>query len=84
MAEIADELGVTESRISQLRGEALALLREGLNSQLDPDLVVSFPKPDGCVARRRAAYFAEVAAHGNLHSRLAMTTLHGLSARASA
>jgi len=33
MADIAADLGVTESRISQLRTEALALLRDGLNGQ---------------------------------------------------
>lgn len=33
MAEIAEELGVTESRISQLRSEALAMLRDGLKGQ---------------------------------------------------
>jgi RNA polymerase sigma factor for flagellar operon FliA len=43
MQEIADELGVTESRISQLRSEAMALLRDGINSQLDP--MRSSPKP---------------------------------------
>ena len=39
MADIAAELGVTESRVSQLRAEALVLLRDGLNAHLDPDLV---------------------------------------------
>jgi RNA polymerase sigma factor for flagellar operon FliA len=33
MADIAADLGVTESRVSQLRTEALALLRDGLNGQ---------------------------------------------------
>jgi RNA polymerase sigma factor for flagellar operon FliA len=33
MADIAADLGVTESRISQLRTEALAMLRDGLNGQ---------------------------------------------------
>jgi hypothetical protein len=37
MLEIAAELGVTESRVSQLRAEALILLRDGLNAHLDPD-----------------------------------------------
>ena len=78
MAEIAEELGVTESRVSQLRGEALTLLRDGLNTQLDPEMVESVERPDGCVARRRASYYAEVAAKGNLRSRLAMTTPHGV------
>jgi RNA polymerase sigma factor for flagellar operon FliA len=62
MAEIATELGVSESRVSQLRAEALGLLRDGLNSHLDPDLVAPQPRPDGCVARRREAYYAEIAA----------------------
>ena len=62
MAEIAAELGVSESRVSQLRAEALGLLRDGLNSQLDPDLVTPPARPEGCVARRREAYYAEIAA----------------------
>lgn len=33
MADIAEELGVTESRVSQLRTEALAMLRDGLKGQ---------------------------------------------------
>ncbi len=78
MAEIAAELGVTESRVSQLRGEALAMLRDGMNSQLDPELVATPERPDGCVARRRAAYHAAVAASGNLQARLRMTDHFGL------
>lgn len=62
MAELAEQLGVTESRISQLRAEALVLLRDALNHELDPDLVAEHPRPDGCAARRRNAYFAAVAA----------------------
>lgn len=74
MAEIAATLGVTESRVSQLRAEALVLLRDGLNSQLDPDLVGSRERPGGCVARRRESYYSAIAARGNLRSRLAVTT----------
>jgi RNA polymerase sigma factor for flagellar operon FliA len=84
MAEIAVELGVTESRVSQLRAEALTLLRDGLNSHLNPDLVDDPDRPEGCVARRRTAYFAEVASKGDLRSRLAMTNLYGLPADAAA
>ncbi len=75
-AAIAEELGVSESRVSQLRAEALGLLREALNSHLDPDLVA--PKRDGCAPRRRARYVAEVAAMGDLRSRLALTDPLGL------
>ena len=35
MAEIARELGVSESRISQMRAQALELLREGMTRALD-------------------------------------------------
>ena len=62
MAEIADELGVTESRVSQMRAEALVLLKDAMNAQLDPELVAAPDRPDGCAARRREAYFAAVAA----------------------
>ncbi|GAA2023464.1 MULTISPECIES: sigma-70 family RNA polymerase sigma factor [Nocardioides] len=62
MAEIAETLGVTESRVSQIRAEALVLLRDALNSALDPELVTPHPRPDGCAAQRRAAYFQAVAA----------------------
>ena len=78
MAEIAAELGVTESRISQLRGEALAMLRDGMNAQLDPELIAAPERPDGCVARRRAAYHAAVAGGGDLRSRLQLTNHLGL------
>jgi RNA polymerase sigma factor for flagellar operon FliA len=61
MAEIAAELGVTESRVSQLRAEAMVLLRDAINSQLDPHLVPRHERPGGVAARRREAYFAAVA-----------------------
>ena len=62
MAEIAATLGVTESRVSQLRAEALVLLRDALNRELEPDLVPERPRPGGAADRRREAYFAAVAA----------------------
>ncbi|TIC85971.1 sigma-70 family RNA polymerase sigma factor [Nocardioides sp. GY 10113] len=61
MAEIAAELGVTDSRISQMRAEALALLKDGLNHALDPALVQPVGKAGGVANRRREAYFAAVA-----------------------
>jgi RNA polymerase sigma factor for flagellar operon FliA len=45
MLEIAAELGVTESRVSQLRAEVLILLRDGLNAHLDPDTFRPSPGP---------------------------------------
>lgn len=62
MAEIAATLGVSESRVSQMRAEALILLRDALNHELEPDLVPPHPRPRGCAAQRREAYFAAVAA----------------------
>jgi RNA polymerase sigma factor for flagellar operon FliA len=70
MLEIAAELGVTESRVSQLRAEALVLLRDGLNAHLDPDTLPPEPRPDGRVARRRAAYHADIAARSDYRARL--------------
>lgn len=63
MAEIAETLGVTESRVSQMRAEALVLLREALRRLLSPELAdQAAEKKAGCAARRREAYVAAVAA----------------------
>ncbi|WP_433791264.1 sigma-70 family RNA polymerase sigma factor [Actinoplanes sp. CA-252034] len=78
MAQIAAELGVSESRVSQLRAEALMLLRDGLNTHLDPAMAAQTPPKEGCVARRRAAYYDKIASRGTLRTRLAMTSPDGL------
>ena len=64
MQDLADELGVSESRISQLRAEALLLLKDGINSQLEPDAVAgrgaperSGRAPQGRVLRGRRGRF---------------------------
>ncbi|WP_225755722.1 sigma-70 family RNA polymerase sigma factor [Actinotalea sp. Marseille-Q4924] len=62
VSDLADELGVTQSRISQLRTEALGLLKDGINASLDPELVPVADRPAGVAERRRRAYFAQVAA----------------------
>jgi RNA polymerase sigma factor for flagellar operon FliA len=79
MADIAADLGVTESRISQLRAEALSLLKDGLNTHLNPDLAPVPDNPDGITARRRASYYASIANSTSLNSRLAITNAHGLT-----
>ncbi|HEX8931275.1 MAG TPA: sigma-70 family RNA polymerase sigma factor [Actinomycetota bacterium] len=71
MHRIADRLGVTESRVSQLRTEALALIRDGLNANLDPERLPPEPRPDGRLARRKAAYYAAIAANSDYRARLA-------------
>jgi RNA polymerase sigma factor for flagellar operon FliA len=78
MQELADELGVSESRVSQLRAEALALLKDGMNAHLQPEAVAPEPRPNGRVAKRKAAYYAQVADGSNYRSRLdsAPATVH--------
>jgi RNA polymerase sigma factor for flagellar operon FliA len=76
LAEVAADLGVTESRISQLRTEALALLKDGLSTHMDAQ-DTGAAKGDGCVARRRAAYAAQIAARSTMSSRLAVTDVQG-------
>jgi RNA polymerase sigma factor for flagellar operon FliA len=70
MQDLADELGVSESRISQLRAEALLLLKDGINSQLEPDAVVPEARPNGRVARRKSAYYAAIAAGSSPRDRV--------------
>ena len=51
--ELARFLGVTESRVSQLRSEGLLMLREGIEAQYE----LAVPcDPRGRVARRKARY----------------------------
>ncbi len=76
MADIGVELGVTESRVSQLRAEALRVLRDGMNSQLEPGAVET-PKRSGRAAAARNAYLHAVGSRGTLASRLALTTPTG-------
>jgi RNA polymerase sigma factor for flagellar operon FliA len=61
VSDIAAELGVTPSRVSQLRTEALTLLREGMNVQLDGARITQLRPPSGRVPRRQAAYRAAMA-----------------------
>jgi RNA polymerase sigma factor FliA len=70
MADIAADLDISESRVSQMRAEALVLLKDALNSALDPDLVPVAERPDGCANRRRVAYFAAVAANSAYRTRV--------------
>ena len=72
MQQLADDLGVSASRISQMRSKAMALLKDGITSQLDPETMPeSTDSPR--VARRKAAYVAAVAAASKLRDRTAAT-----------
>ena len=75
MADIAAELGVTESRISQLRAEALKLLRHGM-AVAEPDAPPA-PEPTGRSGAKVASYAAAVAARGSLASRLQLSNVFG-------
>lgn len=61
MAEIAAELGVTESRVSQMRAEALVLMRGAMDRVLEGNAASTEPAT-GCAARRKESYYAAVAA----------------------
>jgi RNA polymerase sigma factor for flagellar operon FliA len=62
MADVAADLGITQSRVSQISTEAMGLMRDGINAHLDPELVTVPDRPDGAAYRRRQAYYARVAA----------------------
>ena len=72
MQELAQELGVTESRISQMRSEAMALLRDGMNKHLAPEQLPGEELPSGRIARRKEAYYAAIAARSHFRARLSL------------
>ena len=68
-ADLAARLGVTESRVSQMRTEALRLMRAGIEAQYDGQQPA--PVTDaGKTAYRQAAYAAELAARSTYATRL--------------
>jgi len=60
--DLAATLGVTVSRVSQLRSEALATMRRGIEAQYVEDEPVATTSRPGVVERRRAAYVASIRA----------------------
>lgn len=91
MVDIAADLGVTESRVSQLRSEALKMLRAGMKASEasetsaadEPGTVFAArPVTDIATVRRAktagtAAYYAAVAGRSTLAQRLGATNVHG-------
>jgi RNA polymerase sigma factor FliA len=65
--ELADFLGVTPSRVSQLRADAVEMIRDAIDAQYTPR---DEAKPVGRVAIRKARFAAEVASHADWRSRL--------------
>ncbi len=68
--DLARFLGVTESRISQLRSEALANLKLGIEAQYSADDDVDAQALKGRVAKRQAAYADAVSGATQWKSRL--------------
>ena len=67
--ELATFLGVTESRISQLRSEALEMLREGITAQYEAEQGET-EAPQGRVARRKAGYASAIGEASHWHDRI--------------
>jgi RNA polymerase sigma factor for flagellar operon FliA len=65
-ADLARFLGVTESRISQLRSEALDMLRHGIEAQFEPRA----DGPAGRAARRKADYAEAIAGQRGWRERI--------------
>jgi RNA polymerase sigma factor for flagellar operon FliA len=74
MAEIGAELGVSESRVSQLRAEALTILRDGLNTHLDPTALTPARTKRAATTR---THYAQALATGTTKTRLAKTNHNG-------
>jgi RNA polymerase sigma factor for flagellar operon FliA len=77
MQDLADELGGERSRISQLRAEALLLLRDGVNSQLEPEALPDEPRPNGRVARRKAELLRRGRRRSDFRTRLSDRPIDG-------
>ena len=65
--ELAELLGVTPSRISQLRSDAIDMIRHGMESQFRPS---NDERPKGRVAIRQARYASDIAMHSDMVARL--------------
>lgn len=70
MQDIAEDLGVSPSRISQMRAEAVAMLKDGMNAHLEPESATDDAPESPRVAKRKAAYVAAVGAGSCFHERL--------------
>jgi RNA polymerase sigma factor for flagellar operon FliA len=79
-ADTAEELGVTESRVSQLRSEALALLRTGIEAQYGRH-VAEDDELSRRAARRRDAYAEAITQASTMQSRISGTRRTASGAR---
>ena len=71
--DLARFLGVTESRISQVRSEAIQMLKEGIEAQYAS--AGRRPEPRGRSARRKAAYVDAIGDRSDWQDRMDQITL---------
>lgn len=70
--DLARLLGVTASRISRMRSEAMVMLRDGIEAQYaEGDPMPT--RPEGCVARRRSEYARAIASASECMDRISST-----------
>lgn len=67
--ELAEELDITQSRVSQLRADALEMMREGLDAQYRSR---EQDRPVGRVARRKRRYASTIARQRNWRARVTL------------
>ena len=72
--ELARFLGVTESRISQIRSEAIQMLKDGIEAQYAAGSS-SAPAPRGRSARRKAAYVDAIGDRSDWQERMEQISL---------
>lgn len=70
LEDLGAELGVSASRASHMRAEALSLMHEAMTKALEPDTAPAAGKAAGVVARRRAAYCESMASASDVRTRL--------------
>jgi RNA polymerase sigma factor for flagellar operon FliA len=75
--ELAETLGITPSRVSQLRADAIEIIRTGVEAQFRPR---DEARPHGRVAIRRAAFASAVATHSDWRARL-LSNSYGVATR---
>jgi len=73
--ELARFLGVTESRVSQLRSEALLMLKEGIEAQYTGEEPPAPEQVSGRVARRKAAFAVAIGDRRDWTDRIERVTL---------
>lgn len=73
-ADLARFLDVTESRVSQMRSEALAMLKSGIEAQYE---TTETAEPTSIVERRRARYAASIAGASEWDDRISMPDYDG-------